>query len=142
MIWEGAVNALFRPDFVFPLIIAQGRLVTYTWTETISASTAGMGRRREMAVADAAPMQIMRLSSAEDAEVKVGGPLTHARLCTFYNTECEAVQGMNVRTCLEDAEDSTEEGYEACFVCHWVKQQLAAAEFCFAAGNMFQHPNT
>jgi len=59
-IWDGALNAVFRPDFVFPFIIAQGRLVTYTWTEAISASTAGRGRRHEMAVADAAPMQIIR----------------------------------------------------------------------------------
>eukprot|EP00873_Tetraselmis_striata_P003048 jgi/Tetstr1/423312/TSEL_014010.t1 len=50
------------------------------------------------------------LSSAEDAEVKVGGPLNHARLCAFNNTEREAVQGMNVCTCLKDAEDSTDEG--------------------------------
>eukprot|EP00873_Tetraselmis_striata_P008211 jgi/Tetstr1/428475/TSEL_018486.t1 len=44
-IWEGAVNAVFRPDFVFPLSIVQGRLVTCTWTEAVSANTAGMGRR-------------------------------------------------------------------------------------------------
>eukprot|EP00873_Tetraselmis_striata_P006246 jgi/Tetstr1/426510/TSEL_016808.t1 len=63
MIWDSAVNAVFRPDFVFPLIIAQGRLVTYTWTEAISASTAGRGRRREIAVVGAAPMQIIRWAS-------------------------------------------------------------------------------
>eukprot|EP00873_Tetraselmis_striata_P027455 jgi/Tetstr1/447719/TSEL_000021.t1 len=82
----------------------------------------------------------MLLSSAEDAEVKVGRPLTHARLCAFNNTEREAVQGMNVCTRLEDAENSTDEGYEARFACHyWGKEQLVAAEFRFAAGIKFQH---
>eukprot|EP00873_Tetraselmis_striata_P029567 jgi/Tetstr1/449831/TSEL_036894.t1 len=85
---------------------------------------------------------IIKLSSAEDAEVKVGGPLTPARLCAFNNTLREAVQGMNVYTCLEDAEDSTDESYEARFVCHWGKEQLVAAEYRFAAGNRFQHPPT
>eukprot|EP00873_Tetraselmis_striata_P042959 jgi/Tetstr1/463223/TSEL_008154.t1 len=84
----------------------------------------------------------VRLSSAEDAEVKVGGPLTHARLCAFNNTYREAVQGMNVYTCLEDAEDSTDESYEARVVCHWGKEQLVAAQYRFAAGNRFQHPPT
>eukprot|EP00873_Tetraselmis_striata_P003743 jgi/Tetstr1/424007/TSEL_014618.t1 len=76
-----------------------------------------------MAVDDVAPVQMMRLSAAEDAEVKdgvkVGGALTHARLCALNNTEREAVQGRNVHTCPEDAEDSMDEGYEARFVCHW-----------------------
>eukprot|EP00873_Tetraselmis_striata_P023068 jgi/Tetstr1/443332/TSEL_031347.t1 len=58
------------------------------------------------------------LSAAEDAEVKVGGPLTPARLCAFNNTYREAVQGMNVYTCLEDVEDSTDESYEARCMCH------------------------
>eukprot|EP00873_Tetraselmis_striata_P015936 jgi/Tetstr1/436200/TSEL_025045.t1 len=62
----------------------------------------------------------VRLASAGD-EVKggekVGGPLPHARLCALSNTTREAEQGLNVHTCMEDVEDSTDEGYEAHFVC-------------------------
>eukprot|EP00873_Tetraselmis_striata_P019042 jgi/Tetstr1/439306/TSEL_027747.t1 len=73
----------------------------------------------------------VRLSSAEDevnGGFKAGGPLTypHARLIALDNTEREAVQGVDVYTFLEDAEDSTDEGYEARFVCMWGNEQLVA----------------
>eukprot|EP00873_Tetraselmis_striata_P045620 jgi/Tetstr1/465884/TSEL_010501.t1 len=62
------------------------------------------------------------LSSAKNEVkdgIKVGGPLTHAHLCPLGNTEREAVRGVNVCSCMEDVENSTDEGYETRRVCQW-----------------------
>eukprot|EP00873_Tetraselmis_striata_P042861 jgi/Tetstr1/463125/TSEL_008059.t1 len=84
------------------------------------------------------------LSAGEDSPCRSMGRLKTFPYRTGHpsSTICDVLQGMNVYTCLEDAEDSTDESYEARFVCHWGKEQLVAAEYRFAAGNRFQHPPT
>eukprot|EP00873_Tetraselmis_striata_P003179 jgi/Tetstr1/423443/TSEL_014124.t1 len=78
-----------------------------------------------------------RSSNVSDGRIKLNGPLTTARLREASSTANQAAQGVYVFTSLAEAQDETDLGLDAAYVCSCDLSQLeepAASEFCRKCG--------
>eukprot|EP00873_Tetraselmis_striata_P045502 jgi/Tetstr1/465766/TSEL_010391.t1 len=73
-----------------------------------------------------------RSSNVSDG-VKLNGPLTTARLREASSTANQAAQGVYVFTSLAEAQDETDLGFDAAYVCSCDVSQLEEAGFRVAA---------
>eukprot|EP00873_Tetraselmis_striata_P002092 jgi/Tetstr1/422356/TSEL_013197.t1 len=78
-----------------------------------------------------------RSSNVSDG-VKLNGPLTTARLCEASSTANQAAQGVYVFTSLAEAQDETDLGFDAAYVCSCDLSQLEEAGFRVAGGGLIQ----
>eukprot|EP00873_Tetraselmis_striata_P026640 jgi/Tetstr1/446904/TSEL_034362.t1 len=78
-----------------------------------------------------------RSSNVSD-RVKLNGPLTTARLREASNTANQAAQGVYVFTSLAEAQDETDLGFDAAYVCSCDLSQLEEAGFRVAGGGLIQ----
>eukprot|EP00873_Tetraselmis_striata_P017247 jgi/Tetstr1/437511/TSEL_026189.t1 len=70
--------------------------------------------------------------------VKLNGPLTTARLREASSTANQAAQGVYVFTSLAEAQDETDLGFDAAYVCSCDLSQLEEAGFRVAGGGLIQ----
>eukprot|EP00873_Tetraselmis_striata_P015724 jgi/Tetstr1/435988/TSEL_024869.t1 len=78
-----------------------------------------------------------RSSNVSDG-VKLNGPLTTARLREASSTANQTAQGVYVFTSLAEAQDETDLGFDAAYVCSCDLSQIKEAGFRVAGGGLIQ----